>query len=51
MIWHLFFEDYLIEMLGVATSQMAHPLSQIFDDSFEHFNLLVTKNVLLLWTT
>ena len=31
------FEDYLFQMLAAATSQMVHPLSLIFNDSFEHF--------------
>lgn len=38
-IFRIFFlEDYLIQMVSAATSQMVQPLSPIFDNSFEHFH-------------
>lgn len=33
---HLFFDDYVYQMLVAATAQMVNPFCPIFDNSFEH---------------
>lgn len=38
ILWHLVFEYYLFHMFSAAISQMVHPLSPNFDETFKHFD-------------